>query len=1429
MADGPHKPANDSTKLNSPTTPSTSHALEEVQGPGKSNAPASQTPAGQPDALQTGAKPAETRLDKLPSTETHPDTGHLQDSGNLRLPQTQQERVKMPGDILRDTARTGLVQDRQITTADGKTLTGSETWNPKTREGSFIARNAEGGYTPFKMSPDRQALETTGPNGEAVRHDIKTNLPNPETNFTTAPRPERTNPFVQEPVRREHQERAPEANPQTRLQNPVTQPGQFRENGEGRKLEPGKGTGNDAGTPAVRPALWHQHNDDKGPNSGQPGDSRPGVVKPATVPKLDGGSTPENITGRLHGRPFQPGGNDGQPENTGLRPGKQIQPPVLDGQPPITGGRPHGRGFQPGGQDGTPEAPIVKPVRPVQQPVVDLPSETPGGRQFGRFKGQVPGSDQTETPIVQGQRPGQGVRPVQPIQAPIQEPIQRFIGKNPPGVLPASPEPQIFRPAQMPIQGFQPGRDNPDWVARHQPRVDQPRVGPDFNGPPERGLPRRDMPVQQQIDRFNDQAARFQNIQNARLNMVPELRNMDPRQRAELIDRAAQTGPRGEGPHVLEGKISMVLPGRVLDGKGQGPGLDAAAAAIQRDALGRLAGGKPGDLHFEGRLPGGGLRSDMAVEGRAGRMAEGLPHQIDGKLLAQLQSLGRQSELRGAFLDAINRFQDGKLTPTGKDGAVFNILQGMNPRDVNGLQAWLTDSRRNQFDFRQLDGKAQQDISRIVDSLLGRGMDRTTSSAMLDARGLHSTMLDGATASLRSLSGDRAASDFRINIKDLDPGLQTLLSRLQAREGFAAAAERAPLTRPEMRLDAREEGIKDGVRLSETGRDAITRLGEINRGLTHQGEDGRAAFEAWKGRPDVKQDGPASVTDIKARPVDPRETAVRAQNEEKEHENPADRVKALQTDQAGRDLQEAKNKKEDEKEAKEKEDKEKEEREEKERLRLEKEKEERERLEKERQEKDRLEKERLEKEKQDEKKRQQDEETPYVVQPNETLLSIAERVFHTADYAQIIYDRNLSGIMLHQHKNQTYAKLYPRQRIILPNQNYIDKFKKSMKSHKQINFGRPEFASADEELAAMFGLNWAGSAAGSRSIFAGSKDEGPVTRRSFSGNSAAATDAERKSNVREAFGLSTPEEKQSAKYSVHLGESLRSIAQKLYKSPAYWRLLAIKNNLSCETDSKGNPQAQLRRGQQLILPDSGEIESFARNQLTPVVVALHTDRRGLELPRVRHCGYCKRSTLAMAVSCIGCGVDMDKYVPVRIGADGEEEDPQQSTAILSAIRHAVDQVGALQLQDMTLTNQPQEAFEGSGQPEEVDRQAHDPHPLPHADLTDVDLGFEQEQDPLWTTNKEPVLLAQHVRVVESEMMEDNKRCLLVTLQIFTGGQWLTVYDYQIGAENLVIHKYRRAGGRRMLRKNMPAAQSKQFAWNHFRNSWQSLCNEFWSS
>ena len=59
-----------------------------------------------------------------------------------------------------------------------------------------------------------------------------------------------------------------------------------------------------------------------------------------------------------------------------------------------------------------------------------------------------------------------------------------------------------------------------------------------------------------------------------------------------------------------------------------------------------------------------------------------------------------------------------------------------------------------------------------------------------------------------------------------------------------------------------------------------------------------------------------------------------------------------------------------------------------------------------------------------------------------------------------------------------------------------------------------------------------------------------------------------------------------------LGETLRSIALRDLNDVKNWQLLAEKNNLSTETDSKGNPLAALQRGMTLTLPTASEIEDF---------------------------------------------------------------------------------------------------------------------------------------------------------------------------------------------------------------------------------------------
>jgi hypothetical protein len=123
---------------------------------------------------------------------------------------------------------------------------------------------------------------------------------------------------------------------------------------------------------------------------------------------------------------------------------------------------------------------------------------------------------------------------------------------------------------------------------------------------------------------------------------------------------------------------------------------------------------------------------------------------------------------------------------------------------------------------------------------------------------------------------------------------------------------------------------------------------------------------------------------------------------------------------------------------------------------------------------------------------------------------------------------------------------------------------------------------------------------------------------------------------------------------------------------------------------------------------------------------------------------------------------------------------------------------------------------------------HDPHPLPHAELSSVRINYEQS-DPILTAITEAVSLDQYAQVIELETFENNTKGLIVALQLYTQGEWMTVFDYHVFANEVIIHKYQRHGGRRMMKKGMPAKQSKQMAWSHFRANWEAICKEFWAS
>jgi hypothetical protein len=167
-----------------------------------------------------------------------------------------------------------------------------------------------------------------------------------------------------------------------------------------------------------------------------------------------------------------------------------------------------------------------------------------------------------------------------------------------------------------------------------------------------------------------------------------------------------------------------------------------------------------------------------------------------------------------------------------------------------------------------------------------------------------------------------------------------------------------------------------------------------------------------------------------------------------------------------------------------------------------------------------------------------------------------------------------------------------------------------------------------------------------------------MTRRSFSGKSGGLSDDERQANISQFLGTSSRIHRAS-KRAVLRGDTLCSLANKLYDNPAAWLLLALKNDLPLDTDRDGEPLAQIHAGQTLTLPDAYEVESFMQNPESPAVVALYTDEHGLVMPRTRFCGNCGRETLAMAMGCVVCGIDMDCPADEQTSVEEEEAEDEE--------------------------------------------------------------------------------------------------------------------------------------------------------------------------
>ena len=239
----------------------------------------------------------------------------------------------------------------------------------------------------------------------------------------------------------------------------------------------------------------------------------------------------------------------------------------------------------------------------------------------------------------------------------------------------------------------------------------------------------------------------------------------------------------------------------------------------------------------------------------------------------------------------------------------------------------------------------------------------------------------------------------------------------------------------------------------------------------------------------------------------------------------------------------------------------------------------------------------------------------YVVMAGDTLESIAHKRFYNKRIASLIYEINKSKIPTTLKDGITLLRMTPRLVLLLPTQIETQRFLAGMFGARKLTF---EYDM--ENIAPQNGNGHRTTGASGKNTASSqkpAKTESPETDariETLEADQVSVADAEKSEQLaaERAAQKSMKSAQRSAnieillgkemqvhddgriRYNCRLGDTLRSISMRhpALKDVALWRLIAEINNISCDTDSKGVPSAELKRGVTLILPFPQEILEF---------------------------------------------------------------------------------------------------------------------------------------------------------------------------------------------------------------------------------------------
>jgi hypothetical protein len=443
----------------------------------------------------------------------------------------------------------------------------------------------------------------------------------------------------------------------------------------------------------------------------------------------------------------------------------------------------------------------------------------------------------------------------------------------------------------------------------------------------------------------------------------------------------------------------------------------------------------------------------------------------------------------------------------------------------------------------------------------------------------------------------------------------------------------------------------------------------------------------------------------------------------------------------------------------------------------------------------------------------------YVVLPGDTLESIAQKKLMNRRLSALLYEINRSRIPIVSRDGKKLLQLKPRIVLFLPTQMEIKRFNTRLFGRTNEKFEYDTECSDKTTPRTNPGLIVSGSRisnktnAPSESTEDASTDGGDEAK-----NNVVPLNAKRKANIEALLGKmsETAPDDGRIRYVCRLGDTLRSVAMRhpALKDVALWRLVAEINNISTETDRKGVPISELKRGQTIVLPLPHEIAEFKENQ--KAAAAPVTPAKAPSSEVTKQCPNCKRLVLGSPTSCTACAHSLEPATkaPAQPKAYINTSEQSAETEDLDAVARQMPEYGSGQASKPIQRDDSQDATTSL-------LKAAGFKPLESQARTGTDNADARTQQRNVIT-----VISEECRIVSYGNHEDSASGYRARLEYKQQEFWLPVILYEINDGTSWRHEYNLNGGRKSTRIELPPSQAKQLANNDLGKNWNDYLKKF---